>query len=92
MVDPFIQTGRQSTKIFHTPFGHIANATMEAQLHVKVRDPARTVDIVPVLKQNSLLSISKFMKANYLTVITPDEVQIFNGEKTTIASFTEPIL
>ena len=70
----------------------MANTTIEAQLHVKVRDPARIVDIIPRLKQNFLLSISNFVEANYQTVFTPDEVQIFNGKKASITSSTKPIL
>ena len=79
--DPFVLTGRQSMKVFQMSFGHTANMTAEAQLHTEVRKPARTVDIVPALKCNSLLSISKFAEASYIIMFTPDEVQIFDGEK-----------
>ena len=71
-------------KVFQMPFGHSTNATAEAQLHTEVREQARTVDIVPVLKHNLLLSISKFVEANYITVFTAYKVQIFDGEKATI--------
>ena len=73
-------------------FGQVANMTKEAQLHANIWDPAQTVDTVPGLKYNSLLSTSKFLEANYLTVFTPEEVQIFDGDRTTIASMKEPIL
>ena len=66
--------------------------TEEAQLHTNVRDPAKTVDIVPGLKHKSLLNISKFTKANCLTVFNPKEVLIFNGDNPTIANILEPVL
>ena len=50
------------------------------------------VDLVQRLQHNSLLSVSKFVEANYLTVFTPDKVKIFNGDKTTLSITDEPIL
>ena len=88
----FMKTGKQSTKSFHTSFGQVANTTKEAQLHTNFREPAQSVDIVPGLKHSSLLSISKIVEANYLTLFTPEEVQIFNEDKTMIVSMTKPIL
>ena len=90
--DPFIKTEKQSTKSYHTPFDQVANAMEKAQLHANVWDPSRTVNIVPGLKHNSQLSISKFVEANYQTIFTPIEVQTFDGDKATIASMMEPIL
>ena len=71
--DPFIKTGQPSTKIFHTPFGQVAQATETAHLQYQVRAPANTIDIVPGLQHNALLSINKFAEANYVTVFTLDE-------------------
>ena len=74
------------------PFEHTAKANAEGQLHTKVKEPIKTVDIIPGLKHNSLLSISKFAEANYLSVFTLDEEQIFDGKKATITSSMESIL
>ena len=47
--DLFIKTGQPSTKKFHTPFGHMAQAIETAQLQHQVRALANMVDIVPDL-------------------------------------------
>ena len=65
---------------------------MEAKLHHNVREPARTVDIVPDLQHNSLLSASKFADANYVTILTPKEVLIYDGKDLTITVSSEAIL
>ena len=70
----------------------VANVMKEAQLHPNVLDPAQAVDIVLELKHNSLLIMSKVVEANYLTVFILNEVQIFDGNKTKIASMMEPII
>ena len=90
--DPFITTGKPSTKTFHTPFGQVAEASEAAQLHLNTREPVQTVYIILGLQHNSLLSISKFAVANYLMLITPEDVQIFDGDKATIASSAAPVL
>ena len=53
---------------------------MEAKLHHDVREPARTVDILPELKHNALISGSKFADGGYTTVLTPTHVLIYNAE------------
>ena len=68
--DSFIHAGKSSPKVFHTPLGQIAKASIQAQLIHHVQEPARTVNTVPGLQNSSLLSISKFANANYVTVFT----------------------
>ena len=87
--DSFIRTGKQSTKIFYMPLGQIVQASKTAHL---VRELTQTVDIVPGLQHNSLLSINKFAESSYITVFTPDKVTIFDCEKTSISSTQQPIL
>ena len=53
-------------------------ASIEANLHHIVREPARTVDIVPYLKHNSLMNARKFANAQYITVLTPTEVLVYD--------------
>ena len=54
--DNFILTNEVSSKIFHMPTGDTTKASTIAKLHHKLREPARTVDMVPALKHNSLIS------------------------------------
>ena len=72
--DPFLQTNEPSGKIFYQPDGTKVPASNKAKLMHEVREPARTVDMVPDLKNNSLLSTSKFADAGYITVLYPDAV------------------
>ena len=53
-------------------------SSTKAKLYHKLREPVRTVDMVPNLAQNSLLSIIKFVDAKYVTVFTPEEVLMFD--------------
>ena len=75
-----INTGEPSHKTFHLPTGHTAEASTKAKLHHNVRDPARNVEMVPDLQHNSLISGPKFADANYITVLTPNEVLIYDGD------------
>ena len=54
--DPFHHTGEPSHKVFYQPDGQTMAASEQVKLKHEVREPARTVDIVPELKNNSLLS------------------------------------
>ena len=77
--DDFEPTDEISHKIFHLPNGATTKASTRAKLHLQLREPARTVDMVPELKHNSLISASKFADANYITILTPTEVLIYDG-------------
>ena len=83
----FIQTKQPLTKLFYT-----LNKWQKHQKQHTFNTKWPTVDIVPGLQCNSLLSINKFAEANYLTVFTPDEVKIFDGKKEVISSTQQPIL
>ena len=67
-------------------------ASTQAKLYPDVCEPAKTVDMVPELKQNSLISGGKFAYANYITVLTPTEVLIYDGNYTHISVSKESIL
>ena len=62
------------------PTGETTPASNKAKLHHELCEPARTVDMVPQLQHNSLISGVKFAEANYVTILTPDEVLVFDGE------------
>ena len=66
--DPFIQTGHPATKIFTVADGHKTPGSTEAKLHHPVMEPAQTVDMVPALVDQSLLSGNKFSQAGYVTI------------------------
>ena len=64
MVDyPFIQTNKPYTKIFVLADGHATAGSNVEKIHHNIREPARTIDRVPALKYNSLLSGGKFSQA-----------------------------
>ena len=54
--------------------------TRKAKLLLNVREPAKTVDMVPGLQHNLLISASKFADTGYITTLTPDVVPVFNQE------------
>ena len=76
--DDFILTEEKSHKIFNMPTGTTAPSSVKAKLHHSVREPARTVDMVPDLKQNSLMSARKLADAQYITVLTPTDVLFYD--------------
>ena len=53
-------------------------ASVKAKLHHSVREPERIVDMVPNLKHNSLMSVRKQANAQYITVLTPTEVLVYD--------------
>jgi len=77
--DPFIPTNQRSTKVFALADGHPAPGTTIAKLHHPIREPARTVDMVPALAENSLLSGGKFAEAGYISICDGNEVNIYDG-------------
>ena len=77
--DDFILTEEKSHKIFNMPMGTTAPASVKAKLHHSVREPACTVDMVPDLKHNSLMSARKFANAQYIKVLTPTKVLVYDN-------------
>ena len=67
--DKFQPTSQKSHKIFHMPTGETTAASTQAKLFHYVREPAKTVDMVPQLQNNSLISGGKFADSNYITVL-----------------------
>jgi len=66
--DDYEPSDEISHKIFHLPNGNTAKTSTRAKLNLQLREPARTVDMVPDLKHSSLISASKFADANYITI------------------------
>ena len=88
----FVRTGRQSNKAFRMPNGSIAAATTTDLLHHQLREPARDIHIVPSIERDSLLSVSKFVDANYIAVFDKEEVQIYDANNTQITVSRAAIL
>ncbi len=80
--NPSIPTGRPSSAIFHIPNDTVAPATTLNKLLHNVRAPARDVNIVPSLVENSLLSTSKFANAGYTTIYDKNEVNFYDAKTT----------
>ena len=57
-----------------------------------LRETAINVDIVSVLKHNSLMSVIKFVDASYITVLTPEEVLIYGGNEVKLRESGQAIL
>jgi hypothetical protein len=79
---PLIPMGEWSQVVFNLPNGATAAATTINKLHLNVRKPARSVNIVPALVENSLLSTNKFVEAGYTAIYNAEEVN-FCGARTT---------
>ena len=90
--DPFVHMGEPSPKVFHMSLRLTTKEMHKAKLIHQVKEPARTVHIIPGLQNSSLFSIGKFANTNYITIFTPNKVQLFDGDNTKIASTSKPTL
>jgi hypothetical protein len=84
--------GEQSRAVFHLPSGATAAATTTNKLHLNVRKPARSVNIVPALVENSLLSTKKFVEAGYTAIYDAKEVNFYDARTTKIVVSEAAIL
>ena len=75
----FILTDEQSNRVFHMPRGTTTKARVKSKMHHNLREPTITVDMVPELNHNSLMSARKFVDDNYTTVLNLEEVLIYDG-------------
>ncbi len=66
------------------PNSPVEEANDMDKLQHNVRHPAKDVHIVPDIKRDSLLSIPKFVNANYIAIFDKDEVNIYDANKTSI--------
>jgi hypothetical protein len=90
--DPSRPTGELSTTVFDLPNGAIAPATTRNKLLHNMHEPDRSVNIVPALVENSLLSTNKFPKAGYTIIYDKDEVNFYDARTTKITVSEAPIL
>ena len=66
------------------PNGSIEAATAMDALHHSLRAPARDVHIVPSIERDLLLSVFKFVEANYIVIFDKNEVNIFDANNTKV--------
>ena len=90
--NPFIQTTQQSTRVFSVADGRQTPGSKIAKLHYPVRKPAQTIDMVPALAGQSLLSGAKFAEAGYISVCGGDEVNLYDSQTARIVVSEEAIL
>jgi hypothetical protein len=83
--DPCRRTGCISNKQVILPNSKIVKATKIAKYPFKVRSPAQELHITPGINENSLLSTSKFVAANYITIFDKEEVNIYDANNTIIS-------
>jgi hypothetical protein len=89
---PSIPTRERSQAVFHLPNGATATATTIYKLHLNVREPARSVNIVPALVENTLPSTNKFVEAGYTAIYDAEEVNFYDACTTKIVVFEAAIL
>jgi hypothetical protein len=89
---PTLLTGTVSTAVFHLPNGATAAATMIHKLHHNLREPARSINIIPSLVGNSLLSTVKTVKTSYAAIYDDKEVNFYNTRTTKITVSADAIL
>jgi hypothetical protein len=90
-LDPSVPTGIQSTATFGRAFGKQATVTTMNKLHRKLCKPAQSIHIVPQV-QNSLLSTSKVLDADYIAIYDKEEVNFYNAKTTRIIISEEAVL
>ena len=89
---PFIQTTPKLTKLFSVADGRQTPGPNIVKLHHPIREPARTVDMVPALAGQSLLSGAKFAEAGYILVCNGNEVNLYYSRTARIVVSEEAVL
>jgi hypothetical protein len=90
-LDPSVPMGICSTATFGGAFGKQATATTMNKLHHKLCTPARSIHIVPQV-QNSLLSTSKVVNADYIAIYDKEEVNFYDAKTTKVTISEEAVL
>ncbi len=88
----FVSTRQKSNKVFHMPNGALEAATAMDELHLELQPPARDVHIVPSIERFLVLSMSKFVDANYIAIFDKDEVNIYDANNTEVTVTHSAIL
>jgi hypothetical protein len=89
---PMLPTGTMSTAVFHLPNKATAAATMIHKLHHNLRERACSINIIPSLVGNSLLSTIKMVEAGYTATYDDKEVNFYDTTTTKIMVSADTIL
>ena len=76
--NPCTKIGRRSSKQYEMATCHITPDGDDALMEHKLRNPARTCDIVPGITKDSLVSTRKFEVAGYFSIFDGEEVNIYD--------------
>lgn len=90
--DPFIKTGKLSHKQFQVATGQVALTPEQAKLLHNGRAPRKSVDIVPAMIKDTLISFGKFADVRYFTIFDDEEVNIYDGLKANLKIREEAII
>ncbi len=71
-------------KAFRMPNGQVEAANDMDELQHNVRHSTNDVHIIPGIERDSLLSIPKFIYANFIAIFDKDKVNIYDANKTSI--------
>ena len=88
----FILSNIPSKQLFHMPNGDTERSIVKAKIDHNLKEPARPVYMVTGLKYNLLISARKFAGAKYITILTEDEFNIYDGKTTNIIVSEEELL
>jgi hypothetical protein len=72
--------------------GALEAATAIDELHHKLRPPARDIHTMPSIKCDLLLSMSKFVDANYIAIFDKDKVNNYDANNTEVTVMRSAIL
>ncbi len=65
---------------------------MTHKLHHNLREPARSINILPSIVDNSLLSAVKMVRAGYMAIYDDKEFNFYNTATTKITVLADAIL
>jgi hypothetical protein len=74
------------------PNGTVEAATDMDELHHDVRHPAKDIHIILRIECNLLLSMAKFVDANYIATFDKDELNIYDANNTKVTVSCSAIL
>ena len=72
--------------------GQLVPATKKAKLLHDVQGPAKIVDLVPAMKQDTLISIGKFVDAGNVKIFNGDKENVNDGLKAKLKVSEEAII
>ena len=88
----FILIDEHSNKLFHMPTVASTKASVKSKMLHNLGEPEIIVDMDPDLRHNSLMSATKFMDENYITVLTPEELLFYDGNEVKLQAPGQSIL